>query len=78
MARFEIFAVGLVLAVAFSFVACSSDEIQADIQVVENMEKYLEDNPGLEVQPLVKEVSENGASQYFAITYRLGYRTGGN
>lgn len=77
MARFEIFAVGLALAVAFNFVACSSDQIQTEIKVVENMDKYLEENPGLEVQPLIKEIKENGPSQYFAITYRLGYRIAG-
>lgn len=77
MARFETFAVGLVLAVAVNFVACSSDQIQTHIEVVENMEKYLEENPGLEVQPLVKEVEENGPLQYVAIKYTLGQRTTG-
>lgn len=79
MARVEIFAVGLILAVAFNFVACSSDEIQSDIQVsvVQDMDKYLNENPDLEVQPLIKETKENGPSQYMTIAYRLGYRIAG-
>lgn len=77
MARFEIFAVGLVLAVAFSFAAC--DEIQSDIKVsvVPDMEKFLIENPGLKVQPLAKDVHINGPSQYTTLTYRLGRRIAG-
>lgn len=77
MARFEIFAVGLVLAVAFNFVAC--DEMQSDIEVsvVPDMEKFLIENPGLKVQPLVKDVQVNGPTPYTTLTYRLGRRIAG-
>lgn len=78
MARLDMFVVGLLLAIAFNFVACEQvDEILADVEVVSDMDKYLEENPGLEVQELVKEVKENGPSQYLTLTYRLGYRIAG-
>lgn len=77
MARFVIFAVGLVLAVAFNFVACSGDPIQSNIEVVQSIEEYLEENPGLEVQPLVEEVNEKGPSQYYENTYKFGNRIDG-
>lgn len=76
MARFVIFAVGLVLALAFSFVACSSDEIQSDIKIVPDMKKYLQENPGLKVQPLIKRVKVVGPS-YAKILYSIGYRVAG-
>ena len=79
MAHLEIFAVALILGVAFNFVACSSDEIQSNIEVsvVPDMAKYLIENPGLKLQPMIKEVKTNGPSQYTTLTYRLGYRVAG-
>lgn len=79
MARLGIFAVGLFLAVAFNYVACSSDEIQSDIQVsvVPDMAKYMLENPGLKVEALVKDMKVNGPSQYATLTYRIGRRIAG-
>lgn len=75
MASLEILTVSLILAVALVSVACSSDEIQSDIQIVPDMDTFLMDNPDLKVQPLIKEIP--GVSPYTKITHRLGRRAAG-
>lgn len=79
MARLEIFAVSLILAVTLNVVSCSNDEIKSDIQVsvVPDMDKFLMANPSLKVQPLVKNITVNGVSPFAMLTYRLGRRIAG-
>ena len=79
MARLEIFTVALTLTVAFNVVACLSNENQSNIKVsvVPSMAKYLIQNPGLKVQPLIKETKVNTPVQYATRIYSIGYRVSG-
>lgn len=76
MVRSEIFVIGFILAFAFNCVECSSDEIDSNIQiaVVENMDDFMVQNPGLYAQELQK---FEGPSQKTRLTYRIGGRING-
>lgn len=80
MACLEILTVSLILAVAVNSVACSSDEIQSDIEVtiVPDITEFLTQNPGLEAQPLLNDTKLDDVSRSARIVYYLGYRTYGN
>lgn len=77
MARFEIVAVSLILAVTLNFMACSSDEIDSNIEIsiVPDMAKYMMENPGQKMQPLITDIS--GVAPYNQKKYTLGARVAG-
>lgn len=80
MARLQIFVVvGLMLAVSCNLVTCSNDEIESDgnVVVVPDMAKYLIKNPGLKVQPLLRDTKVSGIAPSAMLTYRLGKRIAG-
>lgn len=76
MARQVIFVIGLVLAVAFNFVEGSLDQSNFAVNVVSDMDKFLNENPGVKAQPLIKQ-TRMAATPYAHLIYRIGGRVAG-
>lgn len=71
---------GLLAAVAFSSIECSSDELSnIQVNVVPSLSEYLKENPETEFTPLelVEEATMIDASPYMQRTYRIGQRVPG-
>lgn len=79
MARQLIFVVGLVLAAAFNLAEGSIDALESNIKVtiVSDIDQFLNENPGLKAQPLIKQTQTAGAEQYVRLLYRIGSRISG-
>lgn len=77
MVRFSVFAICLVLALAFNFVVCSEFGSDTEVNFVENLSEFLYENPEIELQPLVEEVSYDGSSSRIQRTYTFGRRISG-
>lgn len=78
MVRTEIIVVGLILAVTFHSVECSNAELGSDIHVVESLAEFLNANPGVKLQPLMKEEKTDGPSPYIQLIHRAGGRISGD
>lgn len=78
MARLSIFAICLISAFVFNVAQCS-DSIQSNIEVqfVESLTDFLAKNPGIQLEPLAREVTFDGPSTRTQIVHRLGNRISG-
>ena len=79
MVRLSIFAICLVSALAFNFVECSDNAFESKIEFnfVQNLTDFLAANPGIQLEPLVKEVSYDESSSRVRLVHRIGNRING-
>lgn len=74
----EIIVVGLILAVTFHSVANAELGSDIRINVVESLAEFLNANPGVKLQPLMKEEKTDGPSPYIQLIHRAGGRISGD
>lgn len=82
MARFEVIAICLAIALTFNFVTCSGDEAQIEsdvkLSVVQNFTEFLVNNPEVKLlEPLKTERFSSSPSTKLLLNYKLGNRISG-
>lgn len=77
MSRLNIFVFGIVLAVVFSFVQCSTSETESKIEIVEDINQFLLKNPDVKLQRMNEKILQSGPQQYISKRYSFGFRIRG-
>ncbi|XP_031628579.1 uncharacterized protein LOC116344251 [Contarinia nasturtii] len=80
MARLNIFAVCFVSLFLYNFAQCSNKALDSNVEVnfVQNLTDFLQQNPGIKLEPLEKIVKSNDPSTRIQIVHRIGNRIPGD
>lgn len=82
MIRLETIAICLAIALTYNFVECSGDvqsESNIEVAVVQNLTKFLEENPKVKLlEKLEKESATSRSSTRLQLSYKVGSRISGN
>lgn len=79
MVRLNLLAVCLIFAFAIHYMECSVGLFNSNIEInaVQNLTQFLNENSGIQVEPLTRTKTFDEISQTFQIVHKFGERIGG-